>query len=123
MCRIDDSEKCTPLVDAQLKARKDHRCMECGRTIGRGETYTNERLLFDGSVSTHKTCAHCLVARQWLSENCGGWIYTEVRDEINEHFQEGYRVAGRLAVGMNRRWQAFTGNRLLPLPSITQVSP
>ncbi|MDY0227197.1 MAG: hypothetical protein RBR38_10250, partial [Desulfomicrobium apsheronum] len=39
---------------------------ECLGTIFPGQTYLEERYLYDGTVSTHKTCACCESVREHL---------------------------------------------------------
>ena len=46
--------------DREPRARKDHRCYECGRVIPKGETYHKQTGIFDGDPYTwkaHKQCA------------------------------------------------------------------
>lgn len=115
MCNIDDGDFCTVLHDATPKARKPHICSECGRTIEHGETYRHHATLYEGRIETHKCCAHCDVARDWLFAQCDGWSFNTVREEIIEHYHEGYTQLGRFAVSLRRRWRGFRG-QLLPIP-------
>jgi hypothetical protein len=57
-----------------LKARKAHKCGECGKTISIGESYEKCRGLYDGLWYNHKTCDDCLSLRtnffgSWSSES------------------------------------------------------
>lgn len=45
--------------DTVRKARKEHNCRECGCVIRVGQRYTHHSALYDGHVSTHKTCQKC----------------------------------------------------------------
>lgn len=120
MCMVEDSDgRTTVLGEAQRKARKEHRCSECARVIRLGETYLDERLTFDGTAKTVKTCAHCQVARDWLGAECGGWLYTAVEEDITEHAQSGvYGMdIARIAVGMRRKWTTTKG-ALMQLPKL-----
>jgi hypothetical protein len=123
MCRID---YCDGLwkrrASIERVARREHECSECGRLIHSGETYEYFRGLWsDGQDEwvTVKTCLHCVIARGWLMSECGGWIYTEVLDELREHWEEDtiYRAPslGRLIIGMRRKWQQRDGS-LMPVP-------
>ena len=49
----------TVLNDKKVVARTLHKCCECGRIIKRGETYRTESALYEGSVTTYKTCCDC----------------------------------------------------------------
>lgn len=119
----DADERCTVLFEKRQVARVQHRCKECRRPIEKGETYLNERLLFEGRVTTHKTCSHCLVARQWLAAECGGWIYEGVKEDIAEHVDElTYPFEVKLLyIGMKRQWKTKQGTswRLPKLPQTT----
>lgn len=122
MCMIDDGDGyVTVLRESKSKARKQHKCGECYRLIDVGEVYLSEATVFEGQFSIHKTCSHCLVARQWLYENCSGFIYGGVEEDIRDHANEGYGGfwLGRLAVGMAWKWRRKNGN-LLPIPSLSK---
>lgn len=118
MCRIDGAERMTLLQEATRTARKAHFCGECCRVIAAGERYNYQFGAYEGESEAHKTCPHCMVARDWLLVNCGGWIYEQVGEEIIEHAEEYPKLALpllRLAVGMRRMWKGFHGG-LMPLP-------
>lgn len=118
MCMIDDADgSVTMLASGERKARTTHKCSECRRTIAVGDTYLSERFVWEGEFHNHKTCAHCLVARRWLSDECGGWCYGAVEDDLREHAQQSYYAVDvkRLAIGMQWRWRAPSG-RMLPTP-------
>lgn len=117
MCAYDDSDPVTMLGESNPKARKPHKCAECGRTIEPGETYRLERFVFDGKMSAHKTCSHCLAARNWLGAECGGWIFGGVANDLREHVQEGgYGMdLARMAVAIDHGWARRDGS-LRPVP-------
>lgn len=52
-----------------VTARKEHRCDECRRIIGRGETYERFFGVMYGDPYTAKTCSGCL----------------DIRDEVLRH--------------------------------------
>ncbi|RFA24271.1 hypothetical protein CAI21_22320 [Alkalilimnicola ehrlichii] len=99
------------------KARKSHRCSECRRSIQPGEEYMDERFIWQGEINQHRTCRHCLVVRDWLLAECGGYLYGYVYEDIREHVHEGaYGVDVKfLSIGMERRWQRRDG-RVWPTP-------
>jgi hypothetical protein len=106
MCAI---EQCAPwdvVHDTQPRAHQAHQCTECSRTIRRGETYRKIHGLCDGYWATHKICAHCDAAAQWMMVVCDGYPLNSLYDELLEHWRDGFRSAGlfRLIVGMRRRW-------------------
>lgn len=118
MCMFDNCDgTVTMLSEAIPTARKAHKCRECGRAIESGEKYHVERFVFDGELTTHKTCAHCMVARCWLHDECGGYVFGGVEEDLREHAQDSYYAMDvkRLAVGMQWNWRTPTG-RMLPVP-------
>ena len=125
MCMIDDSDgQVTMLRDGKyVTAKKQHKCAECHRFIEQGERYHVETYKFDGAVTTHKTCAHCMVARDWLQDECGGSLYGAIEEDIREHcFSRVYRMdLYRVAVGMSWCWRTPSG-RLLPVPKAITTS-
>ena len=42
-----------------VKARKEHACCECRRTISKGEEYEHVSGKWDGHMDTFHTCAEC----------------------------------------------------------------
>lgn len=121
MCAIDDcDERVEVLREKDQVARKEHRCSECRRPITPGEAYHYEFGKLEGEAVTYRTCAHCMVARQWLRANCGGWIYEGVIQEICDHAGEYPALAEPLKLivsGANARWQSIGGG-LMPLPAM-----
>jgi hypothetical protein len=118
MCMIEFGDgPVTMLSQADPVARKPHKCNECGRQIEIRERYHVDRFVWEGKLETHKTCAHCVVARNWLNDECGGWIYGEVLNDFREHVAYGgYPMAvARIAIGMRWQWRSPAG-RLLPIP-------
>lgn len=118
MCMIGD-DFVEMLRSEDRRARKEHRCEECRRTIEPGETYRFEAWVFDGTLDQQKTCAHCVAyARPWLLDNCDGWIYQAMYEDIFEHFPHGTEEplkCGRIIVGMRRKWRRRDGE-LMALP-------
>lgn len=119
MCMVDMAdERVIVLHERQHKARIEHKCRECGRNIRVGEHYTVERYVFDGSATSHKTCSHCMVVRDWLSAECGGFLYGSIEEDIVEHAREGYGIEViKLAVGMRRNWTTRKGT-LMSTPKL-----
>lgn len=121
MCAIDDAERVETLQDVMRKARKEYRCGECSRAIRTGETYRYVFGKLEGDRVTYRTCQHCLIGREWLTINCGGWLYEGVMEEIEEHAAEYPKIALpllRIAVGARRKWQRFDGAGLMPFPKL-----
>lgn len=121
MCRIDDADGQVEVLQAGYrKARKLHTCIECRRGVLPGESYHYEFGVLDGDRVTYKTCSHCMVAREWLNKNCGGWVFYDVIEEIEEHGQDYRKLRVslyRIVIGARRHWYGFKGG-LLPLPKM-----
>ncbi len=117
MCMIDDADgRVTTLAQGYVTARKQHRCAECLRFISVGETYHRESFLFEGEFTLHKTCAHCMVVRGWLRDECGGWRYGSIEEDAADH-ANGYGVdLARAVIGMKWKWRGPSG-RLLKVPA------
>ncbi len=117
MCRIDGADRSEVYSESTHRARKEHKCYECRRAIMPGEVYRRVFTVTEGDASSMKVCGHCIVAQDWLISNCGGYVYGEVREEIEEHAQE-YRALSlaRIAVGMRRKWRRLRGDGLLAVP-------
>lgn len=79
----DNDGYVTMLASNHRRAAKHHRCSECLGVIFPGQTYLDERYLFDGDVSTHKTCACCESVRAHLfCQFTYGEIWFELRDQL-----------------------------------------
>lgn len=123
MCMFDDGEQVEVLSTAKPVARKEHKCMECRRVIRPGEKYMVERYVFEGSLSYHKTCSHCQIVREWLLAECSGFVYTMIREDIEEHVMNGdYGVGVKLlAIGIGRKWRRKDG-RQWPRPRLPKTT-
>ena len=108
MCAIDGCEPWSVVRHEQRTAGKEHECIECHRTIRRGERheYIAGRTLDTPQWLTSRTCTHCRAAGRWLDVMCGGWPIGDLYDELREHWHEGYAspVLGRLAAGVRLGW-------------------
>ncbi len=110
------------LHDRHQKARKEHKCSECNRTICIGEVYNVMRTVFDGAADSYKTCEHCQVVKRWLQKECGGYLFQGVFEDIDQHRQEGYGFGVvRLTAGMRDKWTRKDG-RLWPIPKLPKVT-
>jgi hypothetical protein len=119
---IDDAEPLDFCTEKIRTARKPHTCSECDRPIQPKEQYVHTSIKmrdWDG-VEANKCCTHCNNARLWLNYHCGGWIYGNVKTDLEEHYHEGYREdeLKRLVIGIRRQWKTFRGDKLLPVPRI-----
>ena len=79
---IDNGDYVTLLAETKRKARKQHRCNECQGAILPGQAYLDERYLFEGAVSTHKTCPCCLSVREHLF--CNIITYNQLWSDLED---------------------------------------
>lgn len=123
MCMIDMADERVTVISERIgRARKQHKCDECSRRIEPGEQYLAEFYKSDGRTENHKTCSHCQVVRKWLNDECGGWIYGGVEEDIREHSWEGHGIRVKMmAVGMERYWRRRDG-RMWPIPRLPKTT-
>jgi hypothetical protein len=109
MCRVQYCDPWEVYSSKIRKARKEHECYECSRTICPGETYRYAAGLTEGRWDVFKLCAHCEAAGQWLQVVCHGYLYGGIGEELREHWEEEplFRSVGlaRLIIGRERAWQ------------------
>ena len=77
---------CKVLRESQPTARKQHKCGECRRAIEVGEKYNLEATLYDGEISTYKTCLDCMSIRREFFK--GGFYYEGIIDALDEHVND-----------------------------------
>lgn len=70
------------------KARKEHRCCECGGIIGIGEIYHRYHGVFDGSGFTYKMCPECDQLRTIIDVDTPSYeeyvAFTELEEVVSE---------------------------------------
>lgn len=82
----DDGERPEFQDITNPKARREHRCCECERTIAAGESYQRYVGKFDGEMYCEKTCSQCAEIR---SAFCcgGGWpFFGDLWGEMQDAF-------------------------------------
>lgn len=92
------------LNDALRRARKEHRCDECGSAIREGREYNAMAIAFEGSIDNVKLCLYCSAASTEFSE--AGECYTAgwTRDSLYDAARfDGWRsLRRRLRDAMGR---------------------
>lgn len=69
------------------RARKCHKCCECGMTIETGETYERVTGLWEGTPATMKTCVDCYSLREALQAMpCFCWEHENLFGNIKDQF-------------------------------------
>lgn len=103
-------DKVTLLTQKRPVAVKVHKCDECGRDIEKGEKYLLESFVFEGQVSTHKTCRHCESVREYVCCHSmdGMFGYGNVAEDISDMDDGSWQTRLMLA-GMKRKWKRKDG--------------
>lgn len=98
------SEAPSVYADERRKARKPHRCCECGGVIESGETYQHFSGIWDGKAARYKTCPDCVDLRDDVNALAA---YVDERPAFRELgdycFEEGE--------GFGRRFEAIRDKR------------
>lgn len=103
----------THYVDTYPKARREHRCSDCGRTIRVGEKYRRGVGMDNGTAWTWKECLHCqaivplVVDGDFFEEGYGDDTFTAWEPSSVPHL--------RLKALWRKRWQRADGG-LYPVP-------
>ncbi|MGH2509070.1 MAG: hypothetical protein ACRDHZ_16955 [Ktedonobacteraceae bacterium] len=121
MCMIETCDERYTVYGEQpaVRAKKEHKCTECGRPIARGEIYRRTAGMYDGSWIIGKVCQHCKVATEWLQKNCGGYLDHCVGEDMQAHFDEYSRMdLARIVIGMNHQWKRLRGVGLMTIPKL-----
>ena len=84
------------------KARKQHRCEECGGPIVPGEKYEYVTGLWDGEFSYFKTCERCVDLRTWVRNNvpCLCWRHGSADDDCKEAVEDACSRAPTETAGL-----------------------
>lgn len=75
-----------------VRAKKSHRCKECGKPISIGERYERSAARSEGSFYSHSTCATCAEVRNAFF--CGSFTYGDVWNCIRENMFPAWRKSG-----------------------------
>ena len=68
------------------KARKEHKCCECGRMIMKDEQYELVAGNWYDCWEHYKTCYDCTVIRDFFF--CDGYYFTEMKERMQEHISD-----------------------------------
>lgn len=97
----------------ERRAKKDHRCSECGRTIEPSETYEYVRGKWNGDFDTFKTCPRCLALLEWVQAHvpCFCWEHGNLIEDAIETARDYANDAPGLLFGAYRRHVAISRQR------------
>ena len=88
VCVCIDNDYCTVLSSSTPKARKQHFCQECRSTINIDEKYEKVTEIYEGKITTHKTCLNCVSIRDVFFSD--GYFYGNIIEAMEEHVFECY---------------------------------
>ena len=73
-----------------VKAKKEHKCEECGCIIKPDNQYERATGMWEGRIVTFKTCKQCLGARNEAMSitGCGCYMHGRVWEDINDALNE-----------------------------------
>lgn len=122
MCAIDNCEPWRVYRSEHRTARKPWSCCDCARRIPPGERYNFLTGMTDDGPpwQTFRWCVHCAAVGEWLNVVCCGYPLGALRDELREHWDEGYRSVafGRLIVAQCHGWH----DGRAPVPDRAEVA-
>jgi hypothetical protein len=106
------------------KAKKAHRCSECGREIEPGDAYEHVRGKWDGEMGVFKTCPRCLALREWVKAHvpCFCWAHGNIIEDAIETARNYAHEAPGLLFGAYRRQVAIRRQRKLHNAELTGVA-
>lgn len=96
-----------------VRARKQHCCDECFRTIQPGEKYECVSGKWDGEMDSFKTCPRCLNLREYVESNipCFCWQHGSMIEDAIEHAKEYAHELPGLLFGAWRRQVMIEKNK------------
>ncbi len=83
---VGDYDPIEVLQDGNRKARKTHKCDECGTEIKLGQEYECVVGKYDGDLEAYRTCLDCVSIRKVFF--CSGWAYSMILEHLGEHINE-----------------------------------
>lgn len=83
-CDVDDPV--TTLSEGDVRAAKEHVCIECRKPIVKGQVHRVETTLFEGKITRYRTCLDCYSLRKVFF--CEGFYYHGLLEMLQEHVRE-----------------------------------
>lgn len=84
------------------KARKQHKCCECGGIVVPGEVYDYAVGKWEGDLLTFKTCERCTDLYMWVKNNvpCVCYVYEDLNEQMDIAVYEAWNRAPKETVGL-----------------------
>lgn len=87
-------------------AKIKHQCCECRSIIYPGDRYRNHFGVWEGRAETFKACNHCMIAQDWLKNECGTYMLGGLSEEIEEHAIEYRKIfLYKWLIGIRGQWK------------------
>ena len=110
MCMFEMCDPTDVCSTSEHTSRKLYRCSECGMVIHPGERYQRAFTVNHGEKpTTHFMCESCFPVRDWLLDQCGGYVFGSVMEDLTDHWH--YHTAlrtwnlGRMIVSIVHRYK------------------
>jgi hypothetical protein len=90
-----------------VKARKPHKCYECGAVINSGDAYQYTAGKWDGYFDQFRWCVRCVAARDTFVKHseCACWAYGGLWDILRDEWEaEGKIWLGRIIAAAKKKW-------------------
>lgn len=84
---------------SQPRARKEHACCECNRSIAKSERHELYKLVTDGSFDAYRTCLLCVEIRDHFA--CNGWTFGQVWKDLTDNFFPDMKAGGPCMDGLS----------------------
>jgi hypothetical protein len=117
MCMYDYADEPFFYNVEHRRAKKAHNCCECARSISIGEKYYYVSGKWVDHIGCYKTCSHCKVVQDYLTEQCGGFLHEGTLDDFEDHVPFGKLSKWRALFNMRRNWTNKKG-KLVAIPQI-----
>ena len=112
-CYCDYGDVSTQLYSQdERKARKEHRCYECGGPIRPGERYERVFAIWDHDPNTCKTCCRCLDLRRYIEAHapCFCWFHGSMLDDAQSVIEQYACESAGFFIGATKRYIRATGS-------------
>jgi hypothetical protein len=121
-CYCDYGDGPSVFDEATAKARKTHKCTECGGAILPGEVYLKTWGIWEGDAYTFKRCPDCIELVKWAAAHvpCICWMYGETHSSIRDAMDAWDSECPGLAAEADAKIKAVRAKRRdLEIPATT----